>query len=349
MPPALFQIVDVVAPLLFLFAFRNPNQTWPNFLLRRPHPPLQIVVQPHPGFSAPPPRPHPPRHDDDSDKHGPHHRLRLCLAACLRPPSPDVAPAALTLRPSAAHPPPPPPLEAPLPLRAPPDGRAALASICPASLRRYGMHFSPSSFIQAPLSALLEYSGILPPDPGGGPHQAGARAGGGELPIQIVRHGEAGTSSEMGRTGSWRRRGTRRGRTPPSRRRLQATWRAGGSPRRHIRGTTYNRWRGGWSRYCPSPCCCWSSSSGSTCKVNLDFSSEQDMIRKFRAGLALQPMVIFANSPFKEGKPNGFLSLRSHFWTDTENNRSGMLECQCSADANAHLVACPKKKLSEDT
>ncbi|AQK95304.1 Glutamate--cysteine ligase chloroplastic [Zea mays] len=64
-----------------------------------------------------------------------------------------------------------------------------------------------------------------------------------------------------------------------------------------------------------------------TVQVNLDFSSEQDMIRKFRAGLALQPIAtaIFANSPFKEGKPNGFLSLRSHIWTDTDNNRAGML------------------------
>ncbi|KAJ8479833.1 hypothetical protein OPV22_023560 [Ensete ventricosum] len=64
-----------------------------------------------------------------------------------------------------------------------------------------------------------------------------------------------------------------------------------------------------------------------TVQVNLDFSSESDMIKKFRAGLALQPIAtaIFANSPFTEGKPNGFLSMRSHIWTDTDNNRSGML------------------------
>ncbi|XP_078427504.1 glutamate-cysteine ligase [Wolffia australiana] len=64
-----------------------------------------------------------------------------------------------------------------------------------------------------------------------------------------------------------------------------------------------------------------------TVQVNLDFSSELDMIRKFRVGLALQPIVtaIFANSPFTEGKPNGFLSMRSHVWTDTDNNRAGML------------------------
>ncbi|XP_056174221.1 glutamate--cysteine ligase, chloroplastic [Syzygium oleosum] len=64
-----------------------------------------------------------------------------------------------------------------------------------------------------------------------------------------------------------------------------------------------------------------------TVQVNLDFSSEADMIRKFRAGLALQPIAtaLFANSPFTEGKPNGFLSMRSQIWTDTDNNRAGML------------------------
>jgi glutamate--cysteine ligase len=64
-----------------------------------------------------------------------------------------------------------------------------------------------------------------------------------------------------------------------------------------------------------------------TVQVNLDFSSEADMIKKFRVGLALQPIstAIFANSPFREGKPNGFLSYRSQVWTDVDNARSGML------------------------
>lgn len=56
------------------------------------------------------------------------------------------------------------------------------------------MHFSASSFIQAPLSALLEYSGILRPDPGGASHQEGP--GSGEVSIRIVGPGEAGTASE---------------------------------------------------------------------------------------------------------------------------------------------------------
>src|SRR5690606_22168929 len=64
-----------------------------------------------------------------------------------------------------------------------------------------------------------------------------------------------------------------------------------------------------------------------TVQVNLDFSSERDMVRKFRASLALQPVAtaLFANSPFTEGRPNGFLSYRSHIWTDTDPDRSGIL------------------------
>ncbi len=64
-----------------------------------------------------------------------------------------------------------------------------------------------------------------------------------------------------------------------------------------------------------------------TVQVNLDYSSEADMVRKFRVSLALQPIatLLFANSPFTEGKPNGYLSYRAHVWTDTDPDRSGML------------------------
>jgi glutamate--cysteine ligase len=64
-----------------------------------------------------------------------------------------------------------------------------------------------------------------------------------------------------------------------------------------------------------------------TVQVNLDFSSEADMVQKFRASLALQPIAtaLFANSPFTEGKPNGFQSYRSHIWTDTDPDRCGIL------------------------
>ncbi|ESR24947.1 glutamate--cysteine ligase [Lutibaculum baratangense] len=64
-----------------------------------------------------------------------------------------------------------------------------------------------------------------------------------------------------------------------------------------------------------------------TVQVNLDFSSEADMVAKMRVGLALQPLAtaLFANSPFKEGKPTEFQSLRSEVWRDTDNQRAGML------------------------
>ncbi len=66
-----------------------------------------------------------------------------------------------------------------------------------------------------------------------------------------------------------------------------------------------------------------------TCTVqgNFDFGSEADMVKKFRVALALQPVVtaLFANSPFREGRANGFLSYRSHIWTDVDNARAGML------------------------
>jgi glutamate--cysteine ligase len=50
------------------------------------------------------------------------------------------------------------------------------------------------------------------------------------------------------------------------------------------------------------------------------------MIRKLRVGLLLQPVAtaLFANSPFTEGRPNGFLSARANVWTDTDPDRTGI-------------------------
>ncbi|GJD49275.1 Glutamate--cysteine ligase EgtA [Methylobacterium crusticola] len=64
-----------------------------------------------------------------------------------------------------------------------------------------------------------------------------------------------------------------------------------------------------------------------TVQVNLDFSSEADMVTKLRVGLALQPVAtaLFANSPFTDGRPNGFLSRRSEIWRHTDADRTGML------------------------
>jgi glutamate--cysteine ligase len=63
-----------------------------------------------------------------------------------------------------------------------------------------------------------------------------------------------------------------------------------------------------------------------TVQVNLDFADEADMRRKLRVGLLLQPVAtaLFANSPFTEGRPNGFLSARANVWTDTDPDRTGV-------------------------
>jgi glutamate--cysteine ligase len=65
-----------------------------------------------------------------------------------------------------------------------------------------------------------------------------------------------------------------------------------------------------------------------TVQANLDFGSEADMVAKFRTSLALQPIAtaLFANSPFREGKPTGLLSTRANVWTDTDPDRTGMLD-----------------------
>lgn len=64
-----------------------------------------------------------------------------------------------------------------------------------------------------------------------------------------------------------------------------------------------------------------------TVQVNLDFAEERDMVEKLRIGLALQPVAtaLFANSPFTEGKPNGYLSFRAHIWHDVDPDRTGLL------------------------
>ncbi len=65
----------------------------------------------------------------------------------------------------------------------------------------------------------------------------------------------------------------------------------------------------------------------STVQANLDYRDEADMVAKLRVGLALQPAItaLFANSPFSDGKLNGFLSARSETWRHTDPDRTGML------------------------
>jgi len=64
-----------------------------------------------------------------------------------------------------------------------------------------------------------------------------------------------------------------------------------------------------------------------TVQVNLDFRSESHMVEMFRAALALQPLAtaLWANSPFRDGKKNDFLSFRSQIWTDTDPDRCGVM------------------------
>ncbi len=64
-----------------------------------------------------------------------------------------------------------------------------------------------------------------------------------------------------------------------------------------------------------------------TIQVNLDFSSEKDMVKKFRTSLALQPIAtaLFANSPFFDGELTGYKSWRSRIWQDLDPDRTGML------------------------
>lgn len=64
-----------------------------------------------------------------------------------------------------------------------------------------------------------------------------------------------------------------------------------------------------------------------TVQVNLDFASENDMVRKMRVALSLQPVAnaLFANSPFLDGRPNGWKSWRAHIWQNLDAARTGML------------------------
>ncbi len=66
----------------------------------------------------------------------------------------------------------------------------------------------------------------------------------------------------------------------------------------------------------------------STVQTNIDYASEADMVKKLRASLALQPLItaLFANSPFTDGKLNGYLSMRSEIWRHTDPDRTGMLD-----------------------
>ena len=64
-----------------------------------------------------------------------------------------------------------------------------------------------------------------------------------------------------------------------------------------------------------------------TNQVNIDYSSELDMIEKLRLMFNLESIAtaMFANSPFDQGKISKYKSLRSHFWHHTDPDRTGLL------------------------
>lgn len=72
-----------------------------------------------------------------------------------------------------------------------------------------------------------------------------------------------------------------------------------------------------------------------TVQVNMDYGSEADAMMKMRVGMGLVPIIsaMFANSPLSDGDLNGFMTLRGHIWTDTDNARSGLLDFVFRANA----------------
>ncbi|MGL4825650.1 MAG: glutamate--cysteine ligase [Alphaproteobacteria bacterium] len=71
----------------------------------------------------------------------------------------------------------------------------------------------------------------------------------------------------------------------------------------------------------------WMMHQTCTTQLSFDFATERDMVQKMRLGLLLQPLVtaLFANSPFCEGKLNGYESYRAHIWAQTDPHRCGTL------------------------
>ncbi len=64
-----------------------------------------------------------------------------------------------------------------------------------------------------------------------------------------------------------------------------------------------------------------------TVQVNLDYANEVDAMRKMRVALALSPATtaVFANSPWKEGKPHGGVTYRGRVWLDVDPDRTGLV------------------------
>lgn len=78
-----------------------------------------------------------------------------------------------------------------------------------------------------------------------------------------------------------------------------------------------------------------------TVQTNIDYSDENDAMAKFRTSMGISPLItaMFANSPILEGRLINYKSFRGHIWTDTDNDRCGLLPFAFSSDVSfAHYV-----------
>ncbi len=66
-----------------------------------------------------------------------------------------------------------------------------------------------------------------------------------------------------------------------------------------------------------------------TVQVSLDWRDEADCARKVTAASRVAPVVLalYANSPLRLGRPSGYLSFRSHVWSDVDPARCGYPPC----------------------
>lgn len=62
-------------------------------------------------------------------------------------------------------------------------------------------------------------------------------------------------------------------------------------------------------------------------QANIDYESEENAMRKLRVSLLISPFItaMFANSPIRAGKLNGYKSYRALSWLDTDNDRCGLI------------------------
>lgn len=66
----------------------------------------------------------------------------------------------------------------------------------------------------------------------------------------------------------------------------------------------------------------------SSVQINLDYTTESEAIEMLRVSLLVAPIstALFANSPFLDGKPSGFLSTRAEVWRNTDPDRTGLMK-----------------------